>query len=237
MPKGAEYCMRIKDFLPTQSDLDEVQKSAGVGRLLDAFRRMDVWLRFLYGLHRSNESSVLVAAAHSKIIEIQILVPLTLLHSSYMALRTAVDILTSYTFYYTHHIEWRAVCEGRAAWKTRSAIIDWHSEYTAPFRRMQSAFGLVDKLSGDYQQLSSYVHGVPVSGLPTLTGIHRVPVSEKELILFAEMCERVDFNLSLLCLCVFDGNIASLSRGDLKVIGRGVDRSKLGSAGILLPRL
>ena len=232
----ANYASRLSDFLPTQQDLNDVAISPSTSRLLNAFPRLVMWFRLLNDLRRDDETSVLIASAHSKIIEIWILIPLGLLHSSYTALRTVVDICTSYTFYYSHPIEWSAVCEGRASWERRARIIDWHLNYTRSFREINSIFGLVEALSKDYHTLSSYVHGIPVTGLPTLRGIDRTCVSDSNLDTFIDVAETVDYNLSLLLLSTSHQDMASLSQKDFRTIMRDVSRVKLAKAGISLPR-
>ena len=205
--------------------------------LLNSFGRMITWFNLLYRLRRQDETSVLLAAAHSKIIEIWILIPLGLLHSSYSALRTAIDISTSYTFYSSHPIEWAAVSEDRAGWESRSNIVNWHIRYTPTSREINKAFGLVEALDKDYQKLSSYVHGIPMAGLPTLKGIDRNAITDTEIKQLTEIGQKVDSNLNLLFLSVFYQDLATTSRRDLQRVTRGIDRRKLAAAGIILPRV
>ena len=197
---------------------------------------MATWFRLIHDLRSDQETSVLIAAAHSKLIEIWILVPLGLLHSSYTALRTVVDVCTSYTFYCSHPVEWLAVCEDRTGWESRANIIDWHMRFTPTCREMHKAFGLADRLNQDYQELSSYVHGVPVAGLPTLKGIERTSISDQDLDKFSQIAKRTDHDLSLLFLSLFHQELASLSTKGFRVITKGMDRKKLAAAGIVLPR-
>ena len=234
---STDYAARLGAFLPTQQDLDDFVSSSLAGRLLNTFNRMTTWFGLLHGLRSGHETSVLIAAAHSKVIEIWILVPLGLLHSSYTALRTVVDICTSYTFYFSHPIEWLAVCEDRAGWESRANIIEWHLRYTPAFRDINRVFGLADSLNQDYQRLSSYVHGIPVTGLPTLKGIERTSISDPDLGQFLQTVEKVDADLNLLFLSLFHQDVASLSAKEFKAITRGIDRQKLAGAGIVLPKV
>ena len=197
---------------------------------------MVTWLKLIYDLRGNDQTSVLVAAAHSKLIEIWILIPLGLIHSSYGSLRTAVDICTSYTFYYSHPVEWAAVCEGRASWQSRSAVVDWHIRHTPFWRELNDAFGLSDRLHRNYRDLSSYVHGVPTEGLPTLRGIERITIPEQEVDKFVQTATKTDFDISLLFLSVFYKDLASLASHDLMTVTAGVDRKKLSTAGIVIPK-
>ena len=233
---NSEYSSRLASFLPASSDLEDFELKPSTKRLLKAFDRIVVWVHLLHGLYSDDEVSILLASAHSKIIEIWILTPLGLLHSSYTALRTVVDICTSYTFYRSHPVEWSAVCESRAAWEGRGRIIEWHSKYTRSFSEMNKSFGLVDSLTRDYQRLSDYVHAIPVTGLPTLKGIERTRVSDRDLDAFVEMAESVDSNLNLLFLSIAHRDMISLSPEDYRIIMRGISRSKLSDAGIILSR-
>ena len=234
---STDYSTRLSNFLPTQQDLEDFKANSSTSRLLGAFDRLTTWFGLLQVLRSGQEPSALIASAHSKVIEIWILMPLGLLHSSYAALRTVIDICTSYTFYHSHSMEWRAVCEGRATWEGRATIIDWHLAYTPSFREINRSFGLVDTLSRDYQELSSYVHGVPGGGLPTLRAIERTRTRDSDLNAFIGMAEKVDYDLNLLFLSVFHRDIVSLSNPDFRTITREIDRSKLRNAGITLPRV
>ena len=105
---NTEYAVRLKNYLPTQGDLERLAEKESVARFLISSDRISTWVNFLYDLRSDQGASALIASVRSKIIEIRILVPLGLLHSSYCALRTIVDISTAYTFYYSHAIEWRS---------------------------------------------------------------------------------------------------------------------------------
>ena len=228
---------RLKGFLPSEQDLSDYGANPLSQELLNSFRRMISWFSLLYRIRRQDETSVLLAAAHSKIIEIWILVPLGLLHSSYSALRTAIDISTSYTFYSSHPMEWMAVSEDRAGWESRSNIVNWHIRYTPTCREINKSFGLVEALDKDYQELSSYVHGIPMSGLPTLKGIDRNVIADTEIKRLIEIGQKVDSNLNLLYLSVFHQDLATAPRRELQTATRGIDRRRLTSAGIILPRV
>ena len=231
-----EYVSRLGSFMPTQQELVAFAEKPQVEGLLNAFDRMTTWFRLLHDIRRQQQTLALLAAAHSKIIEIWILAPLGLFYSSYAALRTVVDICTSYTFYCSHPIEWTAVCEDRSGWESRANIVDWHVHFTPTFREVNRAFGLAESLNRGYQELSAYVHGVPVSGLPTLRGIQRTDITDEDLEKFAQLAQKTDTDLNLLFLSVFHQDLASLSTTDYRVITRGIDRRKLATAGIVISR-
>ena len=147
-----DYVNRLKGFLPSEQDLTDYGANPVTQELLNSFRRILTWYNLLYRLRREDETAVLISAAHSKIIEIWILIPLGLLHSSYSALRTVIDISTSYTFYSSHPIEWQAVSQDRSGWESRSNIVSWHIKYTPTCREINRAFGLAEALDKDYQK-------------------------------------------------------------------------------------
>ena len=231
-----DYASRVASFLPNQGDLGRFQSRSPAKRLLKAFDRLRIWFSLLYVPGGGDEVASLLASAHSKVIEIWILMPLGLIHSSYSALRTVVDICTSYSFYRSHPIEWRAVCDGRAPWEGRQRIVDWHVKHSRHFSEINDQFGLMQALTEDYRKLSNYVHAIPVAGLPNLKGIDRTELSDEDLVRFVELAESVDCNLSLLFLGVSYSKIPSLSEKDYRTVMRGVARSKLAAAGITLPR-
>lgn len=234
---SVDYSARLSEFLPTNQDIEVFASKPLTTRLLNIFERMTTWFRHLYALRNDSETSVLLAAGHSKVIETWILAPLGLLHSSYAALRTVIDISTSYTFYCTHPVEWLSVCEGRANWESRAGIIDWHIHHTSTFKAINKTFSLADALTRDYQELSSYVHGIPITGLPTLKSIERTQISDEDLEKFIHTAQQVDDSLNLLFLIVFHQEIASLSTTDFRVITKEIDRKKLADAGITLPKV
>ena len=234
---NTDYVQRLESFLPTAKELKEFSASASTFRILNALARMRAWFRLLVDLRGDQDTSVLLSAAHSKVIEIWILVPLGLLHSSYAALRTIADICTSYSFYVSHPVEWLAVCEGRVGWKGRASTIKWHIRHTPTCREMNDNFDWAKQLDDDYRMLSSYVHGVPVAGLPTLRGIERTIIPEPDMDKFNKMVERLDYDLSLFFTCVFHKDLATVSTKDLRTIMNGIDYNKLSASGIVLPKV
>ena len=231
------YATRLVSFLPSREELETFVADPSVEPFLNSLNRTITWIKLLHEKRDQDETSVLLAAAHSKVIEIWILVPLGLLHSSYTALRTVVDICTSYTFYCSHPVEWQAVCEDRAGWESRASIVNWHVRFTPTCREVNNRFGFVDALNRDYEKLSSYVHGVPVTGLPKLKGIERSPVPDQDLRDFIQLAQETDANLNLLLLSVFHLDLPLMSNNDLRAVARGLDRRKLREAGVLLPRV
>ena len=232
-----DYVNRLKSFLPSDQDLSDYGGNPVTEELLNSLGRIITWFNLLYRLRSQDDTAVLISAAHSKIIEIWILVPLGLLHSSYSALRTVIDISTSYTFYSSHPIEWQAVSQDRSGWESRSNIVNWHIKYTPTCREINGAFGLADALDKDYQKLSSYVHGIPMVGLPTLKGIERNSITDTDMKKLKEIAQDVDSNLNLLFLSVFHQDLVTASRKDLQTVTRGIDRHKLAAAGVILPRV
>ena len=230
------YETRLADFLPTPEDLNDFAAGSAVAEALGAFDRTITWLKLIYDLRRDEETSILLAAAHSKLIEIWILLPLGLAHSSYTALRTFVDVCTSYTFYCSNAAEWSAVCEDRANWESRADVVKWHIRFTPNFREVNKALGLSQKLENDYRELSSYVHGIPVGGLPKLRGIERVHLSDQDMNQFVRIAKATDYDINLLFLSVFHQDLALLSAEDYGTITSGIDLEKLGRAGIVIPR-
>ncbi len=230
------YKSRLAGFLPDPEDIEEFSTSSSTQAVLEAFERTTTWLNLIYQLRRGEEPSVLLAAAHSKLIEIWILLPLGLIHSSYTSLRTFVDICTSYTFYCSHPNEWAAVSEDRANWESRSDVVKWHIRYTPQFKEVNNAFGLSKQLEDGYRELSSYVHGIPVDGLPKLRGIERANLSDEDMKQFVQVATATDNAINMLFLTVFHQDLALLSRDDYRTITRGINLNKLGSAGIVIPR-
>ena len=232
-----QYAARLSEFLPSEQDLLVFAESSTSEALLSSFSRMTTWFNLLSDTHGNDQTIVLISAAHAKIIEIWILAPLGLIHSAYTALRTFVDICTSYTFYCSHPVEWTAVCENRANWEGRANIIDWNVNFTPTCREINRGFQLADTLDRNYRQLSSYIHGIPISGLPTLRGINKPIIPPKDLDNLVRLANETDEIMNLLFLSVFHRELSSLSTTDYRTITRGLDRRKLGVAGIHLPRV
>ena len=234
---SSEYATQLDSFILKSQELQDFSNSELAQRLLVAFNRIIIWLRTLHDLRGDEKPSVLLASAHSKLIEIWVLVPFGLLHSAFTSLRTVMDICTSYTFYCSHPIEWEAICDGIAPWEGRAVIVDWHVHYTPCFREINTKFGLSDILNREYKVLSSYVHCIPLTGLPTMTSLKRTPASDKLLENFITIAETVDYDLNLLMLSVFHQIVPQLSTTDFKTIIKGISRKKLAAAGIILPRV
>lgn len=230
------YATRIKDFLPSEQDIKAFALSANGQQLLKSFDRTLIWLGLLHDLRGNESTSVLLAATNSKIIEIWALIPLGLIHSGYSCLRTAIDIAVSYTFYCTHHVEWNAVCDGRATWAGRASIVDWHISFSPFFKEFNRSFGLSTRLGEDYERLSSFVHGIPVEGLPVMVALERRALQDAEVRGFLAMADRVDFDISLLYLGLFHSHASSLGDKEFKAVLAGIDRKNLAKCGITLPR-
>lgn len=141
-----DYSCRLKAFIPDESAIDAYSNSDAGSQLLDVFQKLPIWLEFLYGLQNNDESDVLLPSAHSKLLETWVLMPLGLVHSAYNSLRTSIDIITSYTFYFSHESEWRSLCDARSQWMTRASIMDWHIHHTPNFREFNRHFGLSDRI-------------------------------------------------------------------------------------------
>ncbi len=231
-----QFAAKFNEFLPTEPDVASFAREPSFVRYLDAFKRVPIWCHFLRQIYADEDTSVLLSAANSKIIESSVLLPISLLHCAYVSLRTALDICVSYTFYKSHPVEWRAICTNRGTWLNRSEIFGWHSKYTAEFKPMNGQFGFANSLESTYRELSAYVHGIPVGGLPTLKRIEKSRIPNHQLIALVELAEKMDRDLSLLFLTVFHSDAVVLSHRDLRTIFRGIDRTKLAAAGIRVPR-
>ena len=70
-----DYASRLGGFLPEQLDLETFTAKPQAEGLLNAFSRMVTWFRLLHDIRGQDETFALVAAAHSKVIEIWILGP------------------------------------------------------------------------------------------------------------------------------------------------------------------
>ena len=204
------YQTRLIQFLPTHEDLEVFCTKEIVGDLLMVFDRITVWFRALTDVHDYHRTSIMLSAAHSKIIEIWALIPMGLIHPAYTALRTIVDICTSYTYYTTHPIEWAAVCDGKADWESRGGIVKWHIQYTPSFSEINKVFGLGASLDEDYRDLSSFVHGIPLRGLPTLSAIERTHISDQDLQRFIQLADKTISHLNLMFISVFHEYLVSL---------------------------
>lgn len=231
----ASYISRLTAFVPEKKALEDFINTGLGERLLKSFDHTITWLAVLQDVYGDKETSVLISSAHSKIIETWILVPLGLVHSAFACLRTAVDICTSYSFYYSHPLEWLAVCDKRAQWEGRASIIDWHIHYTLAFREFNAQFHLSERLNEDYQDLSSYVHGIPLQGLPTMPALEKNVPSRQEWELLINIAERVDYNLNLLFIGVFNDLTPIMSQNDYNVLIKGINKQKLAKSGIILP--
>lgn len=225
----------LQSILPSLDQIKSVASDQQFHQFANSFPRLRIWFRFLHRIGVDKDALALIAAADSKIVETRVLVPLRLFHSAYIAMRTVVDICTSYTFYSSHDIEWDAVCSGRSRWESRARIIEWHVKHTPRFREFNKEFNLAQLLDRDYQELSSYVHGVPAEGLPILLPSNAMPFPNARLAELIEIAERIDRNLSLLLLGVFHEEIPILARSDFRAITLGIERKKMASVGIVIP--
>lgn len=88
-----------------------------------------------------------------------------------------------------------------------------------------------------YHELSLYVHGIPLTGLPRLESIARIEISSGVMRKFIDVARSVDEELNLLLLGVFHEFAYLLATGDYSTVMGGIDKSKLAKSGIYLPSI
>ena len=64
------YSSRLRSFVPSCQEIDDFVQLSKSEDLLNAFNRLTIWCKLLYDVRSEEETSVLLASCHSKIIEI-----------------------------------------------------------------------------------------------------------------------------------------------------------------------
>lgn len=222
-------------FLPSQKSLEAFASSETGQQLIHSFDRSLIWLGLLRRTYNGQPGEVLLVSAHSKIIEFWVLVPLRLLHSASGSLRTLMDLVFSYSYYVFHPKEWSAICLGRNGWEGRAGVLDWHVQFTPCFQEYNKKFGTRLTLDNIHEDLSRFIHGIPVQGLPTMQSLDRRELDKTDVTPVIELATRVDSALNSFLVGVFPGLLSVLSQPEYKIVLAGMDKDKLADCGIALP--
>ena len=228
------YEESLKRFRPTPKELTAFAASPQARRLQSAFERLLIWRGFLDRVRPNVEARVLLAAAHSKAVEIWVLIPFGLEHSAYASLRSLMDAVVAYTYYHTHPVEWAAVCHNDAQWESRTDVVAFHIRFTPRFREFNKEFGLGNRMSQDYRQLSRFVHCIAPHGLPSLTKLGRHTIPSQRLESFLDLAERTCSLLNLLLIAVFHEHLSEMAGEDYRVVMKAVPAGKLRKCDISL---
>ncbi|MGA9049018.1 MAG: hypothetical protein WB588_08495 [Dehalococcoidia bacterium] len=230
-----QYKDELANFLPSQKSL-EVFADSDIGKqLLHSFDRCLIWLKLLQLTYNEQSGEVLLFAAHSKIVELWVLVPLRLLHPAFSSLRTMMDIVFSYSYYVYHPKEWDSICLGENNWEGRAGILDWHIQFSPHFQEYNKGFGIRLTLDKLHEELSHFIHGIPIEGLPTMLSLDRAELEKTDITPVVELAARVDNGLNTFLIGVFHSLLPTLSQAEYKSVLAGIDKAKLADCGITLP--
>ena len=223
------------NFLPTPASMESFAKSKAGKQLIDNFQRSLIWVSLLQRTYKGQPGEVLLASAHSQIIEIWALVPLKLVHSASGSFRTLMDLLFSYSYYLSHPKEWSAVCLKGKNCEGRASIIDWHLRFTPFFEEYNKQFGTRATLDGLQEELSCLIHGIPGEGLPMMGSLDRQELDKTDVTEVIDLAARVDDAMNSFLVGVFHTLLPVLSEQEYKLVLAGIDKGKLAACGIVVP--
>lgn len=229
------YQARLRAFEDGAKHASRFGARPSASRLLRSFRRALIWKRTLAEIHAAAPQSVLLHAGHAKIVEFWMLVPIGLDHAAYACLRTMYDSFQAFGYYLHHPAEWESVCRGNSDWMMRSELVNYYRDYAPHFRTFDQQFGYRALSAENYWKLSSFVHSIPVTGLPSPHPLDGKPVSPGKLDALVAMAEAVDEDLNLLFIALFHRHMVAMGSSDYRTVAQGVSRPKFTEAGIHLP--
>ncbi len=146
-----------------------------------------------------------------------------------------MDLIFSYSYYGHHPMEWNAICLGKAGWEGRAFILDWHMRFTPFFQEYSRKFGTISTLDKLQVDLSQYIHGIPASGLPTMTSLNRTDLDAIDVTPVLLLVERVDDAMNSFLVGVFHDLLSGLSVSDYRSVLAGIERDRLAESGITIP--
>jgi len=230
-----QYKNELIKFIPSQNSLEVFATSEPGQQLIHSLDRTLIWLSLFQKTYKGQPGVILLASAHSKIIELWVLVPLRLLHSASGSLRTILDMIFSYSFYVYHSKEWNAILSGRSGWEGRMNVFNWHLRFTPCFQEYSEKFGIGPMMDDLYRDLSGFIHGIPTQGLPTMQSLDRNELDKIDITPVIQLAQRVDNCLNLFLVGAFHSLLPILSPSDYKIVLAQIDKSKLANCGIIIP--
>ncbi len=121
-----------------------------------------------------------------------------------LAIRTELDLLLGYTYFYEHHAEWRRVCRTGDGFKLKAELLRYHADFTPGFgsRREVLEQAAPPSLDEIYRKLSAHVHGQSRRSIPKVSEIKDLVWNEAALKEVVEMQAQAAKAMSFFLLAV-----------------------------------
>ncbi len=128
---------------------------------IEACQELLSWIDFLKSLFPNCCASELLDGARASMLESVAYIGLGLNRAAIGAIRTQIDLLLGFTFFYDHPHEWNSVKTTGNGFKLRSDIDKYHKDTRYKFARN---IDLIEKSEGKsllslYRILSAHIHG------------------------------------------------------------------------------
>jgi hypothetical protein len=106
-----------------------------------------------------------------------------------LAIRTQIDLLLGYTYFYEHPAEWRRLSQSGDGFKLKAELIRYHAELTPGFgpRRDVLETAAPPSLDEVYRKLSAHVHGQSSHSVPKIKELKDLVWTESALKEVVEM--------------------------------------------------
>ena len=131
-------------------------------------------------------------------------VALGLGRAAILAIRTEIDLLLAYTYFYEHPSEWRRVGQTGDGFKLKAELIRYHIDFTPGFgsRRDVLETAAPPSLDSVYRKLSAHVHGQSSHSIPKVSELKELVWPKRALEEIVEMQAQVAKALSFFLLAI-----------------------------------
>lgn len=152
---------QFKILLKHITDIDTASSIDRMEKATEACQELLSWTDFLKSLFPECCASELLDGAKSAMLESVAYIGLGLNRAAIGAMRTQIDLLLGFTFFYNHPHEWDSVNRTGSGFQLRSDIDKYHKETRKGFA---SNISVIENSEGSsllstYRILSAHIHG------------------------------------------------------------------------------
>jgi hypothetical protein len=130
-----------------------------VQRIADRTLRLATWAKQFEIADVGNPALSFVREMQVSAQHVAALTALALYKPAASAMRSMVECALYYTYFRSHHSELATLLRDTTYFVDKAFLIDYHKIHTSEFTTLQSALGLVAKLTEWYKRISAITHG------------------------------------------------------------------------------
>jgi hypothetical protein len=201
-------------------------------RLEATFSSVITWCTELDRLNKGNPANFLLAGAYSEIIYICALLPYYFYRSAYMSLRSVIDQMLAYSYYFTHPVELRTALRKEGFYLIKENFWSYHMEHTPDFGKLANTTGIASECKQIYSDLSQFVHAQVPDHVCTITAFSDIKFSKEAVRDFIKMQHRTCRMLKVFALIVFRELFRDLSIEAKRTVLKDISKDHIRAIGV-----